>query len=97
MPARHSNNDLQVKSYSFKVVIEPDQFEDGRPAYHVFCPALQEYGAATWGATEEEALKHIQEVVRMIVAELLEDGLAIPEGPKEEVEVFSGPRVSVTV
>jgi predicted RNase H-like HicB family nuclease len=91
------NNDIQAKSYSFRVVIEPDKFEDGRPAYHVFCPALQQYGASTWGNTEEEALKSIQEVVQMIVEELVEDGIAIPEGPREEVVVFTEPRVSVTV
>jgi Uncharacterised protein family (UPF0150). len=31
-------------------------------AYHVHCPALEEYGASTWGYTEKEALKNIREV-----------------------------------
>ena len=92
-----SPDNIKAKSYSFKVVIEPDIFENGRPAFHVFCPALKAHGAATWGSTEEEALKNIQEVVQMIVDELIEDGIAIPEGPKEEVEVFSEPRVLITV
>ena len=86
-----------AKSYSFKVVIEPDVFEDGRPAFHTFCPALKQYGAVTWGSTREEALKQIQEVVQMIVDELIEDGIALPEGPKEEVEIFADPHVLVTV
>lgn len=92
-----SPNNIKAKSYSFKVIIEPDTFEDGRPAFHAFCPALKQYGAVTWGSTEEEALKHIQEVIQMIVDELIEDGIDIPEGPKEEVEVFSEPRVLITV
>jgi predicted RNase H-like HicB family nuclease len=50
-----------MKTYSFKVVVEPD---DDR--WHAYCPALQQYGASTWGNTEEEAFKHIHEVVRMI-------------------------------
>lgn len=29
-----------VKAYIFKVVIEEDAFEDGRKAYHAFCPPL---------------------------------------------------------
>lgn len=91
------DNHTQTRSYSFKVVVEPDNFEDGRPAYHVFCPALKEYGAATWGRTEEEALRGIQEVVQMVVEELVEDGIPIPDGPKDEVLVFSEPHVSVTV
>jgi predicted RNase H-like HicB family nuclease len=81
-----------IKTYTFKVVVEPD---DDR--WHAYCPALEQYGAATWGNTKEEALKHIQEVVRMVVEELLEDGIAPPEGPEEEVVVFPESRVAVTI
>jgi len=28
----------KMKTYLFKVVLEEDPFEDGRMAYHVFCP-----------------------------------------------------------
>lgn len=90
-------NTPHATSYSFKVVIEKDDCSKDKPAYHVFCPALKEYGAATWGITEDEALKNIQEVVQMIVQELIEDNVPIPDGPQEEVAVFSEPRVSVTV
>ena len=81
-----------VKTYTFKVVVEPDE-----DRWHAYCPALEQYGAATWGDTEEEALRHINEVVQMVVEELIEDGEPIPEGPKEEVTVFSDTRVAVTV
>lgn len=63
-----------MKSYSFKVVIEKDPFEDGRMAYHTYCPVLEEYGAATWGYTKKEALKDIQEVVEMVIGELIKEG-----------------------
>ena len=81
-----------VKTYTFKVVVEPDE-----DRWHAYCPALEQYGAATWGNTEEEALRHINEVVQMVVEELVEDGEPIPEGPQEEVTVFSDTRVAVTV
>jgi predicted RNase H-like HicB family nuclease len=55
--------------HTYRVVVEPDE-----DAWHAWCPALQGYGAATWGRTQAEALRHIQEVVAMVVAELLEDG-----------------------
>ena len=71
-----------VKTYTFKVVVEPDE-----DRWHAYCPASEQCGAATWGNTEEEALRHINEVVQMIVEELIEDGEPIPEGPKEEVAV----------
>lgn len=77
-----------MKTYVFRVVIEPD--EDRWSAH---CPALLAYGAATWGNTQEEALKHIQEVVQMVVEELLEDGDPIPE----DVQVSQEPLVAVTL
>jgi hypothetical protein len=44
-------------TYTFSVVVEPDE-----DAWHTWCPALQSYGAATWGRTRAEALRHIREV-----------------------------------
>jgi predicted RNase H-like HicB family nuclease len=81
-----------MKTYSFKVVVEPDE-----DRWHAYCPALDQYGAATWGNTQEEAFKHIHEVVEMIIAELSEDGIPIPEGPSGDVEVLQDTRVAVTV
>jgi predicted RNase H-like HicB family nuclease len=81
-----------MKTYAFKVVVEPDE-----DRWNAYCPALQAYGAATWGNTEEEAYKHIHEVVEMIVDELKEDGIAIPESPKEDVEILTDTRVAVAV
>ena len=77
-----------MKTYTFKVVVEPDE-----DRFHAYCPALQQQGAATWGHTEEEALKHIHEVVQMVVEELLKDGESIPAG----VEIREETLVSVTV
>ena len=77
-----------MKTYSFKVVLE----QDGA-AWRAYCPALEQIGGATWGTTREEALKHINEVVQMIVHELQEDGEAIPE----DVRVSDKPVVSVTL
>ncbi len=81
-----------VKTYVFRVVVQPD--EDRWIAY---CPVLEKYAATTWGNTREEALKHIQEVVEMVVQELAEDKEPIPEEPPEEVTVSTEPRVAVTI
>jgi predicted RNase H-like HicB family nuclease len=88
---------INVKTYVFKVVIEDDAFEDGRPAYRAYCPALQQYGAATWGETQAETLRRIQEVVEMVVEELLEEGVQLPESQSPDVQVFADPRVAVTI
>lgn len=91
-----------MKTYNFKVVLEPDEDFDGNPSgWHVYCPALEKLGGSTWGETREEALKNINEVVRMIVEEFVEEGKPLPEGPKDSVEVEEisqeQPRIAVTV
>ena len=77
-----------MKTYSFKIVVEPDGAR-----WHAYCPALEHIGGATWGNTREEAIKHISEVVEMVIKELHEDGEPIPE----DLKISDEPLVSVTL
>lgn len=91
-----------MKTYDFKVILEPDEDFDGNPlGWHVYCPALKKLGGSTWGETREEALKNIGEVVHMIVQEFMEEGKPLPEGPEGCVEVEEisqeQPHIAVTV
>jgi predicted RNase H-like HicB family nuclease len=85
---------IEVKSYTFKVVIEEDTFPDGSGGYFVSVPALEHLGAATQGKTREEALQNIQEVLHLIVEELLAEGKPIP---REAGMVSEEPLVTVTL
>ena len=84
----HIRGKKATNTYIFRVVVEPD---DGR--WSAYCPALQKYGAATWGNTREEALKHIREVVELVIEELREEGKQIPE----DVKVSREPLIAVNV
>jgi predicted RNase H-like HicB family nuclease len=86
-----------MKSYIFKAVIEEDPYPDGRMAYHAYIPILQEKGASTFGYTPEEALENLREVTQLVLESLLKHGEPIPEGPAEEVEVFTEPLVVVAL
>ena len=93
---------MAMKTYNFKVVIEPDEDFEGNPSgWHAYCPALEAIGGSTWGESREEALRNISEVVHMIVEELIEEGKPLPEGPEDFVEVEEvsqeEPRIAVTV
>ena len=89
-----------MKTYSFKVVVEPDEDAVGNPAWHAYCPALEGIGGATSGRTRDEALKNINDVVRMIVEESIEEGRPLPEGPADDVLVTEisqeAPRIALT-
>jgi len=50
-----------------------------------------------WGTTQEEAYRHIHEVVQMIIEELNEDGIALPETSKEDVEASQETKIAITV
>lgn len=84
-----------MKSYSFRVAIEEDPFDDGRMAYHVWIPALK--GCHTWGFTKAEALKSVQELLEACIEDLIKHNEPIPEEPKDEVTVLSGPVVTVNL
>ena len=90
-----------MTTYTFKVIVEPDEDADGNAAWHAHCPALESVGGATSGTTKEEALKNINEVIRMIAQEFMEEGKPLPEGPFDSVEVeevsLEEPRIAVTV
>ena len=79
-------------TYNFKVVVEPDG-----DRWHAYCPALVRSGAATWGYSREEALRNIQDVVRMVVDVMLEDGEKLPSEPADQVVVAPEPQVAVIV
>ena len=81
-----------MKTYTFRVIVEEDPYGDGKMAYHIHCPDLEEYGASTWGYTEKEALKNIREVVEMIIEELIEEEKPIPE-----VQIFTEPMVTIAI
>ena len=82
-----------MSTYTFEVVIEEDEFEDGRPAYHAYCPALP--GCRTWGHTYKEAETNIREAVSLYVEDMIEAG---DEVPKDGVLLDGDiPRTSVAV
>lgn len=76
-----------------KTYIIPIALELADDAWHVYAPALEEKGAATWEKTKDEALRNIQEVVQMVVEELLADSEPLPKS----VTVSEQPQVAVSV
>ena len=83
--------DREARSYALEVVVAP---EEG--VWHAWCPTLLDYGAATWGATREEALGHVREVVAMVVERMVEAGAPVPVTPADHGPA-SGERIVVTV
>ena len=82
-----------MKSHVFEVVIEKDQFDDGRPGFSAHCPSLE--GVYTWGETREQALERIHKAVKLILDEMRDEGKPVP--PNAAVMELKSPAVLVTV
>ena len=82
-----------LKSYVFKVVVEDDEFEDGRKAFSAYRPDLP--GALTWGTTREEALEKLKEAIQFVIETLQQQGKEIP--PEAILAETESPAVVVTV
>lgn len=62
-----------MKTYTFQVVIEEDEWLDERikdPVWRAYIPALVHQGASSWGY----ALKSLQDAVDLLIESLLEHG-----------------------
>jgi predicted RNase H-like HicB family nuclease len=81
-----------MKTYTFPVVVEPDE-----ERWHTYCPALEDRGASTWGYTREEALRHIDEGVQLVVDSIVEHGERLPDEITKGTQLTVEPRVTVNV
>jgi antitoxin HicB len=65
-----------VKTYDFKVILEPD--ESG--GYVISCPSLP--GCYSQGETLEQALENIKEAIALCLEDMESQGEAIPDSSK---------------
>ena len=84
-----------MKSYIFRVVVEPDPKDDGINGLHAYCPALP--GCGTWGRTYEEVIQNIHEAVLVYVEDMLDAGELLPEEQldSQDVIVINAPVVTI--
>ena len=76
-----------MKTYSVRIQLQEE--DDGR--WSVWAVDLP--GCATWGHTQQEALRYIQEAVEGYIETLIKNGLPIPPG----VQAADEPLITVNV
>jgi len=101
-----------MKTYSFQVVLEKDKWPDEpdeNAVWRAYIPALEHQGASSWGYTQKEALKNLQDAVDLLFEHLSEQGEEINLDsllrPQEEsssescsqIQVSDVPLIAVTV
>ena len=68
----------EPRTYTLAVVVEPAE-----GAWHAYCPALLDYGAATWGTTRAEALEQIRAIATMLVERMAEAKMPVLAEPAD--------------
>ncbi len=66
-----------MKTYAFEVVLEKDKWPDEpdeKAVWRACIPSLVHQGASSWGYTQKEALKNLQDAVDLLIESLLEHG-----------------------
>ena len=101
-----------MKTYTFEVVIEEDEWLDERikePVWRAYIPTLVHQGASNWGYTQKEALKNLQVAVDLLIESLLEHGeehllesivqqeKEITSKPCSHIQVSDVPLIAITV
>ena len=101
-----------MKTYTFEVIIEEDEWLDERikdPVWRAYIPELVHKGASSWGYTQKEALKNLQDAVDLLFEYLSEQGGEInldsllrhqEEGSSEscsQIQVSDVPLITVTI
>ncbi len=101
-----------MKTYTFEVVIEEDEWLDERikdPVWRAYVPTLVHQGVSSWGYNQKEALKNLQDAVDLLFEYLLEQEEEIDldslmrhqeEGSSEscsQIQVSDVPLIAVTV
>jgi predicted RNase H-like HicB family nuclease len=101
-----------MKTYTFQVVIEEDEWLDERikdPVWRAYIPALEHKGASSWGYTQKEALQSLQDAVDLLFEYLSEQREEInldsllrhqEEGSSESylhIQVSDVPLIAITV
>lgn len=101
-----------MKTYAFQVVLEKDKWpdeSDEKAVWRAYVPALEHKGAASWGYTQKEALKNLQNAVDLLFEHLSERGKEIdlesllvdeeksPSKISSQIQVSDIPLITVTV
>lgn len=91
-----------MKTYAFQVVLEKDKWPDEpdeKAVWRAYIPALEHQGAASWGYTQKEALKNLQDAVDLLIESLLahDDEHLLESVVQHEKEITSEPNSRIQV
>lgn len=66
---------MQKKILNYRIIIEPETYDDGSTVYVAYCPSL---GISDYGDSVEEVLKSIRDGIQLAIESLAKEKKEIP-------------------
>lgn len=66
---------MQKKVLNYRVIIEPEKYDDGSTVYVGYIPSL---GISDYGDTIEDVLESIKDGIQLTVESMADEGVEIP-------------------
>ncbi|MXV75894.1 type II toxin-antitoxin system HicB family antitoxin [Candidatus Poribacteria bacterium] len=85
-----------MKTYSFQVVLEKDKWPDEpdeNAVWRAYIPALEHQGASSWGYTQKETLKNLQDAVDLLIESFLAHKKELPSGLFAQTQISDLPLI----
>ena len=85
-----------MKMKAFQVVLERDKWPDEpdeNAVWRAYIPALEHQGASSWGYTQKEALKNLQDAVDLLIESFLAHGEKLPAGLSTQTRISDLPLI----
>ncbi|MCY3744337.1 MAG: type II toxin-antitoxin system HicB family antitoxin [Candidatus Poribacteria bacterium] len=85
-----------MKTYSFQVVLEKDKWPDEpdeNAVWRAYIPALEHQGASSWGYTQKETLKNLQDAVDLLIESFLAHEKELPSGLSAQTQISDLPLI----
>lgn len=82
---------MDKKVLNYRIVIEPEKYDDGSTVYVAYCPTL---GVSDYGDTVEEVLASIKGGIELAVESLVKEKSEVPVDTVEE-QIITSAKISV--
>lgn len=66
---------MEKKVLNYRIIIEKEKYEDGKPVYVAYCPTL---GISDYGDSVEYAKQHMEEAIECHIEGLIKTGDGVP-------------------
>lgn len=82
---------MEKKVLNYRIIIEPEKYQDGSTVYVAYCPTL---GISDYGDTVEEVLKSLKDGIELAIECLIKEKKEIPADHLDE-QIIASTKINI--